>query len=159
MLWHCDEKTASEFALWGPGMLLVLLLLREGALWWQNWLSQKKKKTSQSVELLHCRQPSFSCFWSLSSKRELTSTSAFIIWVCVSLRKWQKWSVYVLSECQQDKLCNDWKGNIHSREQLKEEKERMRPKGKWFSDGPFLITNQFLTSWWRRLSTQKCRCL
>lgn len=156
MLSHCNEKTATEFALWGPGVLLVPLLLREGTLWWQNWLFQKKK-ASQSMELLYCC-PLFSCFWGLSSKRELTSTSAFIIWVCVSLRKWQGWRVYVLSECQDDNVCSDWKDKIHNREQLNEEKEQMRPRGKWFSNWPCFIATLFMTSWWRYLSTQKCWC-
>lgn len=50
------------------------------------------------------------------------------------------------------------KDKIHNREQLKEEKEQMRPRGKWFSNWPFLITTQFMTSGWRHLSTQKCWC-
>lgn len=127
MLLHCNGKTASEFALWGPGVLLVLLPPREGALWWQNWLPQKQK-ASHSVELLDCN-PLFLCFWSLSSKRGMTSTSAFIIWVCISLRKWQGWRVYVLSECQDDKLCSG-KGQNSQQRAAKGRERTNETKGK-----------------------------
>lgn len=96
----------------------------------------------------------FLCFYSLSSNREWTSTSvSHILSPSILLGNGEtagcavrRWSVYVLSACRHDKLCSECKHRVHNREHLEEGKVQMRPRGKWFSDGPFLITNQFMTS-------------
>lgn len=144
-----------------PRMLLLLLPVNEGPLWFQNWLSQRRR-TPQLVGLFLCRQHSVS---EIYRHRECWhQLLSLTIWIYEFLLQNGKTIALCkdgecMCECvPRDRLCSDLKDRIHNREPLKKEKVQMRPRGRWFSNRPFPVSNQFMTSWRRHVSTQQYRC-
>lgn len=130
-----------------PGMLLIMVL-------------EKASVASEWTVCASWHVESSFFSWSLWSKRELTLTVvSYFMNLQLPLKKWLRWlqerHVYV---GERDRHFSDLKDRILSWEQRREENVQMKPRGRWFSSQPFLISSQLMTSWWRHLSTHQCWC-
>lgn len=116
-----------------PGMRLITVL-------------EKASVASEWTVCASWHVESSFCFWSLLSKRELTLTFvSYFMNLQLPLRKWLRWlqgrRMYV---GERDRLFSDLKDRILSREQQKEANVQTRPRGRWFSSQPFLISSSWL---------------
>lgn len=113
-----------------PGMRLITVL-------------EKASVASEWTVCASWHVESSFCFWSPLSKRELTLIFvSYFMNLQLPLRKWLRWlkgrRMYV---GERDRLFSDLKDKILSREQQKEENVQTRPRGRWFSSQPCLISS------------------